>query len=115
MPTESLSSDSLNLPRRASAIPICYARAQSSNCVGICTGTDGRSYKRPDRPGDVPCRLRVSSSRLQGTVEGSRHAWNLSLEVNVGLPGESSYPPTKSDLPVTHGTPEPGKLADTIG
>ena len=29
--------------------------------------------------------------------------------------GESSYPPTKSDLPVTHGTPKPGKLTDTIG
>ena len=29
--------------------------------------------------------------------------------------GEDSYPPTKSDLPLTRGTPEPGKLADTIG
>src|ERR1700746_2636904 len=28
--------------------------------------------------------------------------------------GESSYPPTKSDSPVTHGTPKPGKLTDTI-
>jgi hypothetical protein len=29
--------------------------------------------------------------------------------------GEDSYPPTKLDLPLTRGTPEPGKLADTIG
>src|ERR671919_157281 len=29
--------------------------------------------------------------------------------------GEDSYPPTKSELPATRGTPEPGKLADTIG
>jgi hypothetical protein len=29
--------------------------------------------------------------------------------------GEDSYPPAKSDLPVTSGTPEPGKLADTVG
>jgi hypothetical protein len=29
--------------------------------------------------------------------------------------GEDPYPPAKSDLPVTCGTPEPGKLADTIG
>jgi hypothetical protein len=32
-----------------------------------------------------------SFSRLlagKGTVERSRHAWNLSLEVNVGLPGK---------------------------
>ena len=29
--------------------------------------------------------------------------------------GEDSYPPTKSELPATSGTPEPGKLADTIG
>jgi hypothetical protein len=29
--------------------------------------------------------------------------------------GEDSYPPTKSDLPLTRGTSEPGKLADTIG
>jgi hypothetical protein len=29
--------------------------------------------------------------------------------------GEDSYPPAKSDLPTTSGTPEPGKLADTMG
>lgn len=29
--------------------------------------------------------------------------------------GEDPYPPAKSDLPVTCGTPSPGKLADTIG
>jgi hypothetical protein len=29
--------------------------------------------------------------------------------------GEDSYPPAKSDLPATSGTPEPGKLADTVG
>jgi hypothetical protein len=29
--------------------------------------------------------------------------------------GESPYPPAKSDLPVTSGTPEPGKSADTVG
>src|SRR5215469_4588252 len=29
--------------------------------------------------------------------------------------GEDSYPPAKSDLPATSGTPEPGKLAETVG
>jgi hypothetical protein len=29
--------------------------------------------------------------------------------------GEDSYPPAKSDLPTTSGTPEPVKLADTMG
>ena len=29
--------------------------------------------------------------------------------------GEDPYPPAKSDLPAISGTPEPGKLADTIG
>jgi hypothetical protein len=29
--------------------------------------------------------------------------------------GESPYPPPRSDLPKTSGTPEPGKLADTLG
>ena len=29
--------------------------------------------------------------------------------------GEDSYPPAKSDLPATRGTPEAGKLADPIG
>jgi hypothetical protein len=37
---------------KASAIPICYARAQSSNCAGICTGTDkGDRTKRGTRAG----------------------------------------------------------------
>jgi len=29
--------------------------------------------------------------------------------------GEDSYPPAKSDLPPTSGTPELGKLTDTVG
>jgi hypothetical protein len=29
--------------------------------------------------------------------------------------GESPYPPTRSDLPAMSGTPEPAKLADTVG
>ena len=29
--------------------------------------------------------------------------------------GESRYPPARSDLPTTSGTPEPAKLADTLG
>jgi hypothetical protein len=29
--------------------------------------------------------------------------------------GESPYPPPRSDLPKTSATPEPGKLADTLG
>jgi hypothetical protein len=29
--------------------------------------------------------------------------------------GENPYPPARSDLRVTSGTPEPGKLADTLG
>ncbi len=29
--------------------------------------------------------------------------------------GENSYPPAGSDLPRTSGTPEPAKLADTLG
>jgi hypothetical protein len=29
--------------------------------------------------------------------------------------GENPYPPARSDLPVTSGTPEPRKLADTLG
>jgi hypothetical protein len=29
--------------------------------------------------------------------------------------GESPYPPVRSDLPAMSGTPEPGKLADTLG
>jgi hypothetical protein len=28
---------------------------------------------------------------------------------------ESPYPPVRSDLPAMSGTPEPGKLADTLG
>src|ERR1700732_689200 len=32
--------DTLMFPAGAGAIPICYARARSSNCAGICTGTD---------------------------------------------------------------------------
>jgi hypothetical protein len=35
------------LPRPASIIPICYARAQSSNCAGICTGTDREIVQAP--------------------------------------------------------------------
>jgi hypothetical protein len=30
----------IELARPASAIPICYARAQSRNCAGICTATN---------------------------------------------------------------------------
>ena len=29
--------------------------------------------------------------------------------------GENSYPPARSDLPATSGTPEPGKLVDNLG
>jgi hypothetical protein len=29
--------------------------------------------------------------------------------------GESPHPPTRSDLPAMSGTPEPAKLADTVG
>jgi hypothetical protein len=29
--------------------------------------------------------------------------------------GEDPYPPAKSDLPAMSGTPEPGKLADSLG
>jgi hypothetical protein len=29
--------------------------------------------------------------------------------------GESPYPPARSDLPAVSGTPEPAKLADTVG
>jgi hypothetical protein len=29
--------------------------------------------------------------------------------------GESPYPPARSDLPAMSGTPEPAKLADTVG
>src|SRR6516162_2130257 len=50
LPTESSPSDSSNLPRPASIIPICYARAQSSNCAGIYTGTDRRPDPTSVRP-----------------------------------------------------------------
>ncbi len=39
--------ESSNLPRPASAIPICYARGQSRNYASICTGTDTGIIQAP--------------------------------------------------------------------
>jgi hypothetical protein len=53
---------SSRLPKPVNAIPICYARAQSSNCAIICTGLTGeivrRGYEPPVLISRCPTRLR---------------------------------------------------------
>src|SRR5215831_6174385 len=53
---------------KASAIPICYARAQSRNCASICTGTDREIVQAP-RPAGVRSTGRDLSPR---TLAGGR-------------------------------------------